>query len=1331
VAPSLVQVSNGSGVFPSAVTVGNTVLLTVGEFSAPTVTVTAVKLGTTTVTGTTQLEFPQTAGGGSGNPQGVCVVMLPNVQVSGQTTVNYTCSGSVIGTYAEEWAGLGTSPTLDTAGSISASGASASIASGTTGATTQAAELIFGVSATYAGTTSSPTGSTWSSTTGLGGGHMTAGHIIQSASGATYTWNQTVTGGGSSGWAVAIVAVYSASTSHTATAALTVTPTFAAAAAQHAAAALTVTPVLSATASGGAPSHTAAASLTVTPTFGAAPRHGHNPTAALTVAPVLSAATAHGHAPSAALTVTPSFSAVPSGGASAVTVAASWSVVGVTASGFFFPVPAARPLQVAVTNTPGDWLIMVATWRQAQAGEGVSVSVADDAHNWWEPWPSGDSAAAGVTRCAIWAAPAARVANTATGVTNIQVAVSGTALALAVRILDVSGMQPWMTMTPVVTNYALAATSLSLSAAAPSAQALMIACAGSDNNSDTLGGPGAGWTSLAPVAGSNGVDRTADITLSSAWQVTSASAAAAWTSSGALDFSGVIAGVLVSAAAPLQPNPAWPVVITEIAPGAGAQTLPALLSWVPLSARALSLTVQQGRQYTLAQLQAGQGTLVADNPDGALIPPGTGALAGIDSGTPVRQRVIVPAAPSPYYTAFSGYMQRWPWAAPGDMLRGETQATLTDAWGYAAGLLNSMAREEMLLDDPYALWPLDDPAGSLQGSNLAPGNSRPLTLTLSKYGASGAAVAFGANSGALIGDSSARIAVSGVEQGAEGMYSQTVSGASLASNSYGYALVCADPGYPPIANGVTIETFLEAVLDTQDAWPFTATTSGSVFNSANSSFAAGQPITLEVASGFTLPGGFAVLTVYYVIAGTGGSFQLSATPGGSAITVTSSGAGFLSLTTPYNPVVLSARSVKGVVAEIHIRNTDGALVLLYQTAAGASSTVVADSGHDYRFFGGLAHVSLALNQTAWRVLVNGGSIATASGSFSASLPAAFTELDLGGIVDRGVQGYALPGYLALAAVYPLFLAQIRVINHFAAATGLANEAACDRVERVLEYAGLTGRRWLGQQVITGEGDLTVSGQDVGGQGAATSAGNIAASTVPAMLYVAPTGDITYLSKFYTWNQPVRWTLGDNVAGGEIPFRIGQFSTDYDNSRVVNDIQITQLDTQTVTVPSGVMASTTLAAVEAASEAQYGDQPYQVTGYLTYDATSPYSAGSSEVDLANWIADVYARPKTRVQSVTVNAAANAANASSSRAWQFWAGASVGDMVAVNVRMPTAATSPLISLVARITQTQRAGQFSQDGTSATIACVLDFAPEYNALICDDAVRGLLNGVNVLAY
>jgi hypothetical protein len=162
-----------------------------------------------------------------------------------------------------------------------------------------------------------------------------------------------------------------------------------------------------------------------------------------------------------------------------------------------------------------------------------------------------------------------------------------------------------------------------------------------------------------------------------------------------------------------------------------------------------------------------------------------------------------------------------------------------------------------------------------------------------------------------------------------------------------------------------------------------------------------------------------------------------------------------------------------------------------------------------------------------------------------------------------------------------------------------------------------------------------------------------------------------------------------------------------------------------------MAASTMKQVTAASARQYGGQPYQSTAYLDYDWSAAYDAGSSTLDLANWLANVYAKPANRVQAVTVEAAANSANASSQQAWAFFAGAAPGDMVAVNVRPPTAATSPLISLVARVTQVQRTSQFQQGSTSAKITCTLDFAPEYNAVTCDDPVRGLLNGVNVMPW
>lgn len=1049
----------------------------------------------------------------------------------------------------------------------------------------------------------------------------------------------------------------------------------------------------------------------------------------------------------------------------------TWTGSYAVTSGFFFPFPAARPLQIPVANTTGDWLICFVAWRPSTAGSGVSVTVADDAHNWWEPVGAGgaaplavisdtagspildtagspildtsagaavsaDSPAAGAVRCAVWAAPAARVANPLTGQTVVQVAATGPVLSLAATVVDMSGIDPWWQPALITGGYAGAATSLSLAAPAPPAKAVLFAAFASDNNADTISWP-SGWNALTGVTAGNGVDRTADIALVPSYQVTTSAASATSNASGTLDMAGVIAGVLVSAPKPNQPSPDWPVMITEAAIGSGVQTPPSQLTWTDLSSRALSLSMTQGRQYSLGQLSAGQGTITLDNPQGDLVPPGSGSYAGIDSGTPLRRRVIIPASPTPYYVAVNGFFRRWPWTMDAELYRGQTQAEIADAWAYATVTLNSMAIEECLLDSPHSLWPLTDPAGSAGGSNLAPGNSLQLTQVTSKLGPGGATTAWGQDSGNLAGAQGARVTSSGAGAGT-GMWKQTLAGTSLVTNGYGYCLQCTDTSYPPLSGGVTAECWGSA--DVTAAFNaisgnglFAITTPGGTFNTAGSNFTNGQPVILGTYGSATFPTPFAAGTVYYVVNDDGqGNYSLAAAPGGSVITPTSAGvtAGTIKLQLAWDPVIMSLRDGSGTVAGLSVRNTDGALLVTYRSGTG-SATAVADISRDYRFQA-QHHYSLAVTQTTWRVLVDGGGIANASGTFPAALPASFRTLCLAGVQDSTAAGYACPGTFAFAGTYPGVSSQVRVINRYQTAlTGAAGEAACDRVERVLEYAGLAGRRWLGQQSVAYEGDLCTSGQDIGGQAAASSCGNIAQSTLPAMLYVAPTGDITYLSKLYTWNQPVRWTLGTNAAGGEIPFQPGSVATDYDPSRVVEDVQLTQLSTQAVTLPSGTTASTTMRAVAAATEAQYGGSAYQQSGYLEFDGSSQYTAGSGLNDLANWLANVYAKPANRVQEITVNAAANAANASSWLAWQFWAGASPGDMVQVNIRVPTAVTSPLISLTARITQTRRQSQYSAGGTSATITCALDFAAEYQALTCDDPVRGLLNGTNVMPW
>ena len=78
---------------------------------------------------------------------------------------------------------------------------------------------------------------------------------------------------------------------------------------------------------------------------------------------------------------------------------------------------------------------------------------------------------------------------------------------------------------------------------------------------------------------------------------------------------------------------------------------------------------------------------------------------------------------------------------------------------------------------------------------------------------------------------------------------------------------------------------------------YSAQTSGNTFYAPGSSFSNGDTVRLvPVSAAVTnsvVPGGFSVNTLYYVVSASTDTFSLSATSGGSAITVTSNGGGVL------------------------------------------------------------------------------------------------------------------------------------------------------------------------------------------------------------------------------------------------------------------------------------------------------------------------------------------------------------------------------------------------------------------------------------------------------
>ena len=77
------------------------------------------------------------------------------------------------------------------------------------------------------------------------------------------------------------------------------------------------------------------------------------------------------------------------------------------------------------------------------------------------------------------------------------------------------------------------------------------------------------------------------------------------------------------------------------------------------------------------------------------------------------------------------------------------------------------------------------------------------------------------------------------------------------------------------------------------AYAFSAPSATSTLLAPGSAYAATQPVVVFVTGGATLPAGLTAGTIYYIVSPSSDSFQLSATSGGSAITLTGDGSGIV------------------------------------------------------------------------------------------------------------------------------------------------------------------------------------------------------------------------------------------------------------------------------------------------------------------------------------------------------------------------------------------------------------------------------------------------------
>lgn len=253
--------------------------------------------------------------------------------------------------------------------------------------------------------------------------------------------------------------------------------------------------------------------------------------------------------------------------------------------------PPITPVSAAVgfANSIGNWLFAIVSWRQDAGFAGSllypsTVTVSDDAHNFWIP-VTVSQPNAGVIRTSVWMAPAAR------RVQRVFASPTAYQSAMGITVFEVTADVPWYSIAAVATTAVNQGTSITLSSAPP-AGLFAFAAITYDNDSATVTPAGAGWTSTgAGAVVSNGNDHTGDLTQIIYYTTSTAGGTITLSASSGttMDWAEVIVtvhGVSDAIVFPYaQPLENWPVLITEIASGPVLNKNPAMLNgttdWSP------------------------------------------------------------------------------------------------------------------------------------------------------------------------------------------------------------------------------------------------------------------------------------------------------------------------------------------------------------------------------------------------------------------------------------------------------------------------------------------------------------------------------------------------------------------------------------------------------------------------------------------------------------------------------------------------------------------------------------------------------------------------------
>ncbi|MFE5369257.1 LamG-like jellyroll fold domain-containing protein [Streptomyces mirabilis] len=381
-------------------------------------------------------------------------------------------------------------------------------------------------------------------------------------------------------------------------------------------------------------------------------------------------------------------------------------------------------ITVPIVSTAGNGLIAVVAANIQDASWDIS-SVTDSAHNLWIKIGSvatANNPAITKTQVLIsmWAAV---LTNPVTSVTATM-ANSFEGSGVALEVFEMRGVTNISSLDVSAVASTNSGTTLTPGATTTNPNDFVLAAVAIADYVATVSHTADTWTAFPEVAqDGSSVDQADSLRLDAAYTVTGSAGAISttWTVSAARPIAGIIAAFKGGTPDTSNPNPVWPQLSTKVAFGVQPNTAAGVYAYgTDISARVRSAQPGYGAPYELGDNAAGTNEVELYNQDGAF--DATNASSpywpNVLDYTPFQQ---LAAWNGITYGVFTGFIERWPleWD---EVLTGAVKAVGVDTYATLAKVtLKTCMQHEVLLDAPWAYWPLNDASGSSLASNLASG----------------------------------------------------------------------------------------------------------------------------------------------------------------------------------------------------------------------------------------------------------------------------------------------------------------------------------------------------------------------------------------------------------------------------------------------------------------------------------------------------------------------------------------------------------------------------------------------------------------------------------